>query len=155
MEALDKKDLLQYLQTQHLMAIATAGETPWASTVFFVADGSLNLYFVSSPSSNHGKHIAKNSQLAVAIFDSRQQVNDQKIGVQMKGKVVLVTDPFDVGEALRLWNAHNPGFEHIITTDNMANGTIHSKVYKIFPTYAKFFNEKLYGPEGERELFIS
>lgn len=152
METMDKKDLLQYLQTQHLMVIATVGDAPWASTVFFVADEALNLYFVSDPSSNHGKHIAKNSQLAVAIFDSRQQVSDQKIGVQMKGKVVQVTDPADIGEALRLWNAHNPGFEHVITVENMEKGTIHSKVYKISPTYAKFFNEKLYGPEGEREL---
>lgn len=152
METIDKKDLLEYLQTQHLMAIATAGDSPWASTVFFVADEALNLYFVSDPASNHGKHIAKNPKIAISIFDSRQHVSDQKIGVQIKGNVVLVTDPTRIAEVLRLWNAHNPGFEHIITVESMEKGMIHSKVYKFFPTYAKFFNEKLYGPEGEREL---
>lgn len=154
MEAIDKKDLLQYLQSQHLMAIATVGDASWVSTVFFVADEALNLYFVSDPSSNHGRHIAKNPQIAVAIFDSHQQVSDQKIGVQMKGRAMQLADPESIREALRLWNMHNPGFEHVITDENMEKGTIHSKVYKISPIYAKFFNEKLYGPEGERELYF-
>lgn len=152
METIDRKDLLDYLQTQHLMAIATAGDAPWISTVFFVADEALNLYFVSDPSSTHCGQIAKNPHVAVAIFDSRQNVGDQKIGVQMKGRAVQLVDPEIIREALRLWNAHNPGLGHVITAENMEKGTIHSKVYKISPTYAKFFNEKLYGSEGEREL---
>lgn len=151
---MDKKDLLVYLQTQHLMALSTVEEMPWASTVFFVADEALNLYFVSDPSSTHSSQIAKNPQVAVAIFDSRQNVSDQKIGVQIKGRAAQVTDPKSIREALRLWNTHNPGFEHVITAENMAKGSIHSKVYKISPAYAKFFNEKLYGPEGERELLL-
>lgn len=149
---MNKKDLLKYLQTQHLMAISTVEDAPWASTVFFVADEALSLYFVSDPSSNHGKHIAKNPEVSVSIFDSHQQVSDKKIGVQMKGKAKQLVEPADIREALRRWNAHNPGFEHVITVGNMEKGTIHSKVYKISPTYAKFFNEKLYGPEGEKEL---
>lgn len=134
------------------MALSTVGDAPWASTVFFVADEELNLYFVSDPSSNHSTHIAKNPEVAVAIFDSHQNVSDQKVGVQMKGRAVQLTDPVDIQEALRRWNEHNPGFEHVITDENIEKSTIHSKVYKISPTYAKFFNEKLYGPEGEREL---
>lgn len=149
---MDKKDLLAYLQTQHLMAISTVGDAPWASTVFFVADEALNLYFVSDPDSDHCSHITKNPNVAMAIFDSRQRVSDQKIGVQMKGRAVQLADPESIRGPLSLWNGHNPGFEQVITVENMEKGMIHSKVYKISPTYVKFFNEKLYGSEGERVL---
>lgn len=136
------------------MALATYSDNPWICSVYYVVDDTLQIYFITKPSSKHCQNIAKNPFVACAIAASDQKVTEKKAGVQLEGKASLVTDEKEVVKALALWNKINPGFEKIINRDNIKNGTIQSKVYKVVPTRVKFFNESLYGPEGYREFIL-
>ena len=149
---MDTSKLLEYLRKHRLMTLSTYDEGPWVSTVYYAVHEDLNLYFISDPSSNHCQHIAKNPQISCAIADSRQKVTDKKTGVQLKGQVSYLADPAKIQKVLAMWNTANPGFEQVINFENMEKGVIKSKVYKITPTYIKFLNEELYGPEGFKEF---
>ena len=51
-----------------VMSLATCEDnTPWATSVFFVADDVFNLYFISGQSSRHSQNGATNSRVAVTI----------------------------------------------------------------------------------------
>jgi uncharacterized protein YhbP (UPF0306 family) len=56
------------LKECNVMSLATCEDnTPWAASVFFVADDAFNLYFISSQSSRHSQNAATNSRIAVTI----------------------------------------------------------------------------------------
>lgn len=72
------------------MTIATSdGKRPWASPVFYAIDRDYNFYFISSLDSVHARNIAKNPQVAIAIFDSRETGDDAN-GLQISGAAALV-----------------------------------------------------------------
>jgi uncharacterized protein YhbP (UPF0306 family) len=56
------------LKECNVMSLATCEDNiPWAASVFFVADDTFNLYFVSGQSSRHSRNAATNSMVAVTI----------------------------------------------------------------------------------------
>jgi len=58
----------------HYMTLATAnpdGE-PWASPVFYVADGYSTFYWISSPEATQVRNIALRPRVGIVVFDSRQ-----------------------------------------------------------------------------------
>ena len=74
------------------MSLATCGDnTPWAATVFFVADQNYSLYFVSGETSRHSQHIEANSLVAATV----NQDHDDWLtitGLQIEGIVSIVSD---------------------------------------------------------------
>lgn len=100
---LTKKDVLDFLSTKQLMVLATYGNEPWIASVFYSFDEQLNLYFISSPSTIHGKQMEKNNKVAAAIVDTNQQPSDLKRGLQIYGIVEKVSGINRVRHALRLW----------------------------------------------------
>ena len=151
-----KQQILKFLRSQHLMSLATAkNNKPWSNTAYFAADNDLNLYFVSPPSADHSKYLSKNKYIACSIYDSRQKVNSQKEGLQLKGTVSIITKVPEIKKALKLWNQANPGAAKIINYDNMVKKVISSKIYKISPTLFKYFNETLYGDKETKTYKLS
>lgn len=144
----DKKSLYEYLRSQKMMSVATVSQKPFICNVYYGMDENFNFYFMSETTTYHAKNIAKNSKVAISIADTHQLVTDKKIGVQITGTASQVRDEKEIIKALKLWNSNNPGFEKIINLENMKNKKIKGKVYKIKPSFIKFFNELLFGPEG-------
>jgi len=132
------------------MSISTCSDKPWICTVYYTIDDSFNLYFITEPETRHTHDIGKNSLVACSIADTHQKVTDKKIGVQISGRAKIIEQEEAIVRSLNLWNATNPGFEHIINLENMKKKAIKGKVFQITPTYIKFFNEELFGPEGFR-----
>jgi len=130
------------------MSIATWDKKLWTATVYYVIDNKFNFYFLSEPGTMHCQNIAKSAQVACTITHSSQKVTVKKIGVQLRGKASVVNNLQKMRWMLALWNKINPGFEKIITLQNIENKVIKSKIYQIEPEVIKFFNEELYGPEG-------
>ncbi len=143
-------ELLKYLKSQRLMCISTCSSAPWASIVFYTIDEDMRMYFVSEPESRHCTDISNNSNVACAVFDSRQKAAKKKIGVQIQGIASEVKDHKEIKRALKMWNMSNPGLEKLINFDAIKKVSIESRVYRIEPKLIKFFNEKLYGDEGSR-----
>ncbi len=71
------------------LATATGDGVPWAATVFFVADKSFNLYFVSDHRTQHGRDMAANPRVAAAINPDCDNWNDVS-GLQVRGRVAVV-----------------------------------------------------------------
>src|SRR3989344_3244432 len=88
---LTKKDVLDFLGTKKLMILATNGEHPWIASVYYSFDHDLNLYFISNPSTIHGKQMEKNKKVSAAVVDSNQKPSDVKRGLQIYGYVEKVS----------------------------------------------------------------
>lgn len=75
------RDIIESNQYMVIGTVDAAGK-PWVSPVVYAHDKEWNFYFVSIPSSRHGKNIGKQGKVAVAIFDSRQR-SGEGVGVQL------------------------------------------------------------------------
>ena len=150
---LTKKNVLDFLGTKKLMIIATYGDHPWIASVYYSFDKDLNLYFISVPSTIHGRQMEKNKKVAVAIVDSNQKPSDVKRGLQIYGTVEKVSGINKVRHALRLWkdflNIQRPD----ISFENMKKGLYKGRMYKITPKKIKLFDqEKFKVPDGEEPI---
>ncbi len=58
------------------MVLGTADEQgqPWATPVYFAADGYRELYWISSPRAAHSRNIARRPGVSVVVFDSQAPV---------------------------------------------------------------------------------
>ena len=66
------------------MTLATWGpEGPWATPVYYAADG-FDLYFLSQPSSRHAGNIAARRRVAASVFDDPGGWREIR-GVQLEG----------------------------------------------------------------------
>jgi hypothetical protein len=86
------------------MTIATVGVVghPWAASVFFATDDHLNFFFLSESKTRHGRDLAGNSHVAIAINDDPSDWRQIK-GVQMEGEVSEVRSPQDKAHALSIY----------------------------------------------------
>ncbi|MFZ2651751.1 MAG: pyridoxamine 5'-phosphate oxidase family protein [Burkholderiaceae bacterium] len=82
-------DVADYLDRHHVMTLATCGaDGPWAAAVFYCNAGR-TLYFVSSPSSRHGRDLARDPRCAATIQDDTGEWATIK-GVQVEGQVLEI-----------------------------------------------------------------
>ncbi|PPS91424.1 hypothetical protein BZZ08_00304 [Streptomyces sp. MH60] len=62
-------------QHRYLVLGTADGEgRPWASPVFFAADGPHRILWVSSPDSRHSRNIAARPEVAITVFDTAAPV---------------------------------------------------------------------------------
>ncbi len=73
----------------YLTLSTTDGKSPWIAPLYYVTDSNYTFYFFSNRNSKHAKHIRKNSNVAIAIYDSNQAGGEGN-GIQMKAKAYEV-----------------------------------------------------------------
>ncbi|EKD80086.1 MAG: hypothetical protein ACD_40C00209G0002 [uncultured bacterium] len=142
-----KKYLVDHVQ----MSVSTAGEFPWIFTAYYAIDSNLTIYFLTSPSTIHGKQLVNNSKVAVAIADSPQNPVGKKAGLQLSGICTQLTEESEVRVGLDLWRAKLHVESPDYTYEGMQTGKISGRMYKIVPKKIKFFNEALQ-EEGKEKL---
>jgi len=150
---LTKIDILDFLRLHKLMTLATFGKHPWIASVFYSFDKDLNLYFISTPTTIHGRQMEKNNQVAAAIADSHQKPSDVKRGLQIYGTVERISGINKINYAIRLWkdflNIKRPD----ISFENMKKGLYSGRMYKLTPKKIKLFDqEKFKVPDGEEPI---
>jgi uncharacterized protein YhbP (UPF0306 family) len=150
-----KQRVYDFLSVRKLMAMATYGTHLWIANVYYVVDPELNLYFISSPDSQHCRDILLKPTIVCSIFDSHQRVTDEKSGIQLRGVAEQMKDWERATDVIRLWNQTNPGLEEFITAEAMRKRKVDSLVYQIRPRLIKFFNEQIYGEEGFEVLKLN
>lgn len=150
---MQKDKLLEFLKSQKLLVIATQDEnSPWICSVYYSINNNFEIFYVSSPKTNHSKHIEKNAEVAFSIsWYNENDLTDRK-AVQGKGKCEFLTDENKIKELLENHHKYYSLWKEVITFDAIKNGAIESKPYIIRPSYMKFWNDKLYGPEGLEEF---
>ena len=79
-----------YLTSHYTMTLATCqGNRPWATTVFYVCDRSLRLYFVSDSTTRHAMEGTANPNIAVTIY-AHELAWESIRGVQIEGRLGVV-----------------------------------------------------------------
>lgn len=143
-----KKEIFQFLKKNGILTLAVASEnTPWLCTLYYGIDDQMNLYVVTDPNNNHGKIMLDNPKVAFNIFDSHQKITQPKTGLQGKGRIAILTEPKTAAKALEIWHKANPGVEKGITVKSITDASSDTKIFKIIPTYLKYFDKGLYGEE--------
>lgn len=147
-----KRQILNYLETHNTMTLATtAGNSPWAATVFYASDD-LHLYFFSSPESRHCQNLAANPQVAVTVQEDYKDWREIK-GIQLEGKVVAVDSVLEKAKAMTFYARKYPAVIKLFT--NPASGVFYKaflkvKFYRVVPEKVFYIdNEQGFGKRQE------
>ncbi len=82
--------ILKFLGENRLMSLATsAGNKPWATTVFFAYDANCTIFFYSREDTKHCRNIGKNPHVAVTFNQYAGKPNSIK-GLQVTGRAAEV-----------------------------------------------------------------
>ena len=80
---------LEYLAAHHVMSLATQGEDgPWAAAVFYAHDD-FDLFFLSSRTSRHARHIMDRPGVAAAIHENYGDWRAIR-GIQLEGEATIL-----------------------------------------------------------------
>src|SRR5262245_15510022 len=147
-----KQQVLDYLKSHNTMTLATsAGDVPWAATVFFASDD-LRLYFFSAPESRHCQNLAGNSTVAATVQEDYKDWRKIK-GIQLEGRVMLVDGMIEKAKALAIYGLKYPEVIKLFT--DPSSGVFHQaflkvKFYCVVPERLFFIdNEQGFGKRQE------
>ena len=146
---LTKKLVRRFLSENRLLTVATHGSHPWIACVYYGFDDDLTIYFISDPTTMHGKHIGKNEKVAIAIADSNQKPESKKKGVQLYGLAELIKTETETRKAIKLWRENMN-----MTTEQPNYESVKGRMYKITPKKVKYFNQALFEVEDGKEPIL-
>ena len=145
------RTFLSQWRTGSLATVDEAGQ-PHAANVQFVADGDLSLYFVSSISSAHSRHIAQDPYAAMTIY---AHINDDEgpaaiHGLQLHGQCFAITDEADRIAAKKRYLDR---FAFIAQNEALAARVKAEQFYVFRPTWLRWIdNRRGFGFKQERTL---
>ncbi len=137
------------------MTLATsAGDLPWAATVFYASDG-LRLYFFSAPESRHCQNLAANGRVAVTVQEDYQDWRKIK-GIQLEGRAELVDGVVEKAKAMTIYALKYPEVIKLFT--DPTSGVFHKaflkvKFYCVVPEKL-FFIDNAQGFGKRQELLL-
>ena len=136
-------------QTKVLQVATVKNRKPWIATVYFVADKSLNLYWLSLPTRRHSMEIMDDRHVAIAIAVKTDQ---PVIGIQGEGTVEVVTNAGTVQGIMEKYVAkYDSGHDFY---DNFVQGTNKHRMYRFTPERYALFDEVNYPDSSPVELLI-
>ena len=88
----------EIITSNNYMILSSANNLgiPWICILAYAYDQKYNFYFVSMNNAKHVQQIGEHSDVAVAIFDSRQLIM-KGVGLQIEGKCYRVDDKKAMG----------------------------------------------------------
>lgn len=98
-----------------VLATADAAGTPWATPVFFAADGVHRLRWVSSPDSRHSRNLTERPEVAITVFDTEAPIGGAE-ALYLEATAALVDDAAALS-AVELLNARLPARQHLGADD--------------------------------------
>lgn len=130
------------------MATVSGEDKSYINTAYFAFGKSLNFYFLSAPTTQHCKNIAKNKSVALTIFNSNQNdPTELKRGLQIFGSSRLAAGK----ELIEGFAVYSQRFSSILkyikTPADFLKKIIQSRLYIIKPFLIKIFDEPIFGQE--------
>lgn len=139
----------EYLALGSVMQVATtSANTPWISTVYFVADEDRNIYWLSLPERRHSKEIAVNPQVAAAIAIKHDL---PVIGMQAAGEVTIVSDEAVVERIIASYMKKYDGAGKDFHQRFIAGKNKH-QLYKLTPTMLVLFDEVHFKTDPQQRI---
>lgn len=105
------------LALHRYLVLGTADQSgsPWVTPVFFVADGTDRVLWVSSPDSRHSRNLAHNPAVAITVFDTDAPIGGAE-ALYLEATASLV-DEAARPAALDLLNSSLPAHQHLDLTE--------------------------------------
>lgn len=98
-----RKLIEDYLKEAKLMQVATSKDNhPWVCSVYFAYDSSLNLYWISLPSTRHSKEIKNNNRVAGTIVLQHTPGDDVR-GLQFEGTAKEIVNKKEIKLAMQYY----------------------------------------------------
>ncbi len=147
-----------FLQSQRILSLATQDADShqlWMANLFYVADEHGQVFFVSSTETIHSQHISKNPEVAFSIHWYNEQNHEDRKGVQGLGSCFREKDPQLVQAVMQQHNTLFPEFAEMLTSQWVLDGSNHTALWHIQPTYLKHWDDTQYGTERTKELYLS
>jgi uncharacterized protein YhbP (UPF0306 family) len=136
------------LHRTQLCAISSwDSHSAYINTAFFCFNEDLQLFVISDPRSQHSRNFELNQSAAVAVYNSEQQWQDLKAGLQMFGTCRAARKD-EVTDAARLYEERFPAFGTYIRSLSGSDRNSINESFLMFETQVvKVFDEPAYGEE--------
>lgn len=139
----------EYLALGSVMQVATtSANTPWISTVYFVADEDRNIYWLSLPERRHSKEVAVNPHIAAAIAIKHDL---PVIGMQAAGEVTIVSDETVVERIIASYMKKYDGAGKDFH-QRFIDGKNKHQLYKLTPTMLVLFDEVHFKSDPQQRI---
>jgi len=115
----DQQLVREIISSCRYLTLSTCdGSEAWAAPIEFLCDDDLNFFFLSTADSLHARHINRNPQVALALFDTDQPEYSPDLtaslrGVQVRGSASRLSTedyPDDVAAAIDALNPPMPPY---------------------------------------------
>ena len=129
------------------MSTVNQDGTAHVNTAFFCADSEWRMFFVSSENAKHSRNIKERSSMAVAVFDSDQDWDDWKTGLQLFGTCAVARGR-DAVLGAKLYKKRFPAYAMWLHA--LGRGVGHSSAPPFFifiPESLKILHEEVLGEE--------
>jgi uncharacterized protein YhbP (UPF0306 family) len=137
----------QFLQSQSTLTLATVSPLngPAAADLYFVADSSLNLYFLSEPQARHARNLAGDPRVAATVHPQAWDWTDIK-GVQLEGVCLPLSAPAERAAALALYGRKFP-FVNALSASGLKTflqaALGRHTVYRITPDWIRWLDNRV------------
>ena len=158
---MDKKELRkkidELLSQQHVITLSTSDSRgPWAAPVYYAQEG-FAIYFVTNPSSRHGRVIETGDELAGAIHSSSSDWNKIK-GLQLSGTAEMLAHGSELEKAKKSYFSRYPFTEVFFKQEQALDPEMQEKVssvrfYRFRPSRIVLVDNSVhFGFHGELKL---
>lgn len=146
------KQLLKFLQSQRILVLATHDEKgPWMAPVYFASQETGVLYFISPKDTQHGQMILQDPKTAFCVTWSDPSNLENRKGVQGVG-LCRIARGMEIAKGLATIHAKFPSFKKQMTLKWIKENAWGARVWILKPTYAKYWDDELYGEEESEEF---
>lgn len=138
MEMLD--DVAAVLSECRTASLATVGADGWphAVNVQYVSQG-LEVFWLSDPASLHSRHVQERATAAVTVYHGDDTDPTSLRGVQMHGRVAVVSDAD--GRA-RAWARYLAKFDFLDRDERMRERAVRMTIYRFTPTWVRLIDNR-------------
>ncbi len=131
------------------MSTVAPGKRAHINTAYFAYSSSLELYFLSDPTSRHSKNLGRNASMAMTIFNSSQEWAGTDRGIQLFGSCRR-TDGRQAIEAERWYGKRFPTYARLLKGTNPADRRQAALLksyafYRFLPNRIKVLDEREFG----------
>lgn len=126
----------------------------WVANVYVSVDDEANIYFISPKDAKHSQMILKNPNVAFSFawFDPKNHKNRK--GVQGLGVCHSVKNPAETATGIKLLYKAFPDLRDILTVKWITTNVWGTKVWKLKPTYMKYWDDEIYGDNESEEFTL-
>lgn len=134
-------ELALFLATCRTASLATVDDhgRPHAANIQYAHDPRHCLYFVSSPESDHSRHIARRPDIALTIYahnDKPESIH----GLQLHGRCQAIED--DPARWNQVWEIYTAKFSFIRSLPQMRKMIEAQRFYCVHPTWMRWIDNR-------------